>query len=67
MKLAKPINLKLAPFIEMGSPGKIEAGDAVDAGAQDLPGKWESAASTCRNSFAPFRSWDTRHGPAYVQ
>jgi hypothetical protein len=34
--------LRLAPFIGIGCPGIIEAGGAIDRGAQNLPGNWES-------------------------
>ena len=35
--------LHLAPFIGIGCPGKIEADGAIDRGAQNLPGNWESS------------------------
>jgi predicted NBD/HSP70 family sugar kinase len=35
--------LRLAPFIGIGCPGKIEADGAIDRGAQNLPGNWESS------------------------
>jgi predicted NBD/HSP70 family sugar kinase len=35
--------MKLAPFIGIGCPGKIEADGSIDRGAQNLPGNWESA------------------------
>jgi predicted NBD/HSP70 family sugar kinase len=35
--------LKLAPFIGVGCPGIIEADGAIDRGAQNLPGNWESS------------------------
>lgn len=34
---------RLAPFIGIGCPGKIEADGAIDRGAQNLPGNWESS------------------------
>jgi predicted NBD/HSP70 family sugar kinase len=34
--------LRLAPFIGIGCPGVIEADGAIDRGAQNLPGNWES-------------------------
>jgi predicted NBD/HSP70 family sugar kinase len=35
--------LKLAPFIGIGCPGKIEEDGSIDRGAQNLPGNWESS------------------------
>jgi hypothetical protein len=35
--------LKLAPFIGVGCPGKIEGDGSIDHGAQNLPGNWESS------------------------
>jgi hypothetical protein len=43
LKRAKKDELKLAPFIGVGCPGRIEADGAIDRGAQNLPGNWESA------------------------
>jgi len=34
--------LRLAPFIGIGCPGHIEPNGAIDRGAQNLPGNWES-------------------------
>lgn len=34
---------KLAPFIGIGCPGRIEADGSIARGAQNLPGNWESA------------------------
>jgi hypothetical protein len=34
--------LRLAPFIGVGCPGHIEPNGAIDRGAQNLPGNWES-------------------------
>jgi len=36
-------NLKLAPFIGVGCPGKIASDGSIDRGAQNLPGNWESS------------------------
>ena len=41
--LAEKANLKLAPFIGVGCPGKIESDGSIDRGAQNLPGNWESS------------------------
>lgn len=35
--------VRLAPFIGIGCPGKIEPDGSIDRGAQNLPGNWESA------------------------
>jgi len=35
--------LKVAPFIGVGCPGLIEPDGAIDRGAQNLPGNWESS------------------------
>jgi predicted NBD/HSP70 family sugar kinase len=36
-------DVRLAPFIGIGCPGKIEADGSIDRGAQNLPGNWESS------------------------
>ncbi len=33
---------KLAPFVGVGCPGKIEPDGSIEKGAQNLPGNWES-------------------------
>jgi ROK family len=40
---AKKAGLKLAPFIGIGCPGRIDANGSIEAGAQNLPGNWESS------------------------
>jgi predicted NBD/HSP70 family sugar kinase len=40
---AEKANLKLAPFIGVGCPGKIDSDGSIERGAQNLPGNWESA------------------------
>ncbi|MCU4178775.1 ROK family protein [Bosea sp. BH3] len=35
--------LRVAPFIGVGCPGLIQADGAIDRGAQNLPGNWESS------------------------
>ena len=40
---AKKDSLRLAPFIGIGCPGKIEPDGSIDRGAQNLPGNWESS------------------------
>jgi hypothetical protein len=40
---AKKEDLKLAPFIGIGCPGIITKDGAIERGAQNLPGNWESS------------------------
>jgi hypothetical protein len=40
---SKKGNLHLAPFIGIGCPGRITSEGAIEAGAQNLPGNWESS------------------------
>jgi predicted NBD/HSP70 family sugar kinase len=40
---AKKEGVKLAPFIGIGCPGIITKDGAIDRGAQNLPGNWESS------------------------
>jgi predicted NBD/HSP70 family sugar kinase len=40
---AEKDGLRLAPFIGIGCPGKIDADGSIDRGAQNLPGNWQSA------------------------
>jgi ROK family len=40
---AKRSDLKLAPFIGIGCPGKIEPDGSIEKGGQNLPGNWESS------------------------
>jgi predicted NBD/HSP70 family sugar kinase len=40
---AEKEGLKLAPFIGIGCPGIITKDGAIDRGAQNLPGNWESS------------------------
>jgi hypothetical protein len=42
MRKAKKEGHKLAPFIGIGCPGKIEEDGSIAKGAQNLPGNWES-------------------------
>lgn len=39
---AKKADIKLAPFIGIGCPGIITKDGAIERGAQNLPGNWES-------------------------
>ncbi len=43
LKQAKKDGLRVAPFIGVGCPGMIEPDGAIDRGAQNLPGNWESS------------------------
>lgn len=43
IKQAKKDGLRVAPFIGIGCPGMIEPHGAIDRGAQNLPGNWESS------------------------
>jgi hypothetical protein len=48
--------VKLAPFIGIGCPGKIEPDGSIDRGAQNLPGNWESSKfnlSVCLHELVP--------------
>jgi hypothetical protein len=40
---AEKDGLKLAPFIGIGCPGRIDADGSIERGAQNLPGNWESS------------------------
>src|SRR5882757_6977013 len=40
---AKKADIKLAPFIGIGCPGIITKEGAIERGAQNLPGNWESS------------------------
>jgi predicted NBD/HSP70 family sugar kinase len=42
IKTAKKEKIELAPFIGIGCPGRIDADGSIEAGAQNLPGNWES-------------------------
>jgi hypothetical protein len=43
VKSAKKEGLRLAPFIGIGCPGRIEDDGSITRGAQNLPGNWESS------------------------
>lgn len=43
IKEAEKEDLSLAPFIGIGCPGLIEPDGSIAAGAQNLPGNWESS------------------------
>ena len=40
---AEKAGLRVAPFIGVGCPGLIQPDGAIDRGAQNLPGNWESS------------------------
>jgi hypothetical protein len=44
VKAGKKEKLQLAPFIGIGCPGRIDADGSIEAGAQNLPGNWESSS-----------------------
>jgi predicted NBD/HSP70 family sugar kinase len=44
IKSAEKEGLKLAPFIGIGCPGRIEEDGSIDRGAQNLPGNWEASS-----------------------
>jgi hypothetical protein len=43
IKAAGKEGLRLAPFIGIGCPGRIEDDGSINRGAQNLPGNWESS------------------------
>jgi predicted NBD/HSP70 family sugar kinase len=43
IKSADKEGLKLAPFIGIGCPGRINDDGSIERGAQNLPGNWESS------------------------
>jgi hypothetical protein len=43
IKSAKKEDLRLAPFIGIGCPGRVEEDGSINRGAQNLPGNWESS------------------------
>lgn len=43
LRQAKKDGLRVAPFIGVGCPGLIEPDGAIERGAQNLPGNWESS------------------------
>jgi predicted NBD/HSP70 family sugar kinase len=49
-------SLRLAPFIGIGCPGRIEPDGSIHRGAQNLPGNWESSSfnlPTCLRRVIP--------------
>lgn len=47
----KRANLKLAPFIGIGCPGKIQPDGSIETGSQNLPGNWESSRFNLPNEL----------------
>jgi len=67
-------HLKLAPLIAIGCPGEIAPDGAIKAGAQNLPGNWESARfnlpALIRERIPTIRKHETAvivHNDAVVQ
>jgi hypothetical protein len=51
IKSAKKEGVRLAPFIGIGCPGRVEENGSIDRGAQNLPGNWESSRFNLPNSL----------------
>jgi len=49
VKAAGKAKLSLAPVIGIGCPGRIGADGSIEAGAQNLPGKWEAKSFNLPN------------------
>ncbi len=71
---ARKADIKLAPFIGIGCPGRIDADGAIKAGSQNLPGNWESSRfnlpETLREAIPTIGEYDTSivmHNDAVVQ
>src|SRR5271155_2647732 len=71
---AKKEELRLAPFIGIGCPGRIDAEGSIEAGAQNLPGNWESSRfnlpASLREAIPRIGDHDTTivmHNDAVVQ
>jgi predicted NBD/HSP70 family sugar kinase len=67
-------HIKLAPLIAVGCPGEIAPDGAINTGAQNLPGNWESSRfnlpSLVREKIPTIRKHDTvviLHNDAVVQ
>jgi predicted NBD/HSP70 family sugar kinase len=65
---------RLAPFIGIGCPGKIDEDGSIESGAQNLPGNWESKnfhlPSSLREAIPTIGKHDTAvlmHNDAVVQ
>jgi predicted NBD/HSP70 family sugar kinase len=71
---AEDEELRLAPFIGIGCPGRIEPDGVIDRGAQNLPGNWESdsfnlPARLCQSipKIGPHETMVLMHNDAVVQ
>jgi predicted NBD/HSP70 family sugar kinase len=71
---AKKEDLRLAPFIGIGCPGKIDHNGAIEGGGQNLPGNWESSRfnlpASIHDAIPKIRDHDTTivmHNDAVVQ
>jgi predicted NBD/HSP70 family sugar kinase len=71
---AKKEDLRLAPFIGIGCPGKIDHNGSIEAGGQNLPGNWESSRfnlpASLHEAIPKIRDHDTTilmHNDAVVQ
>ena len=71
---APKARIKLAPLIAVGCPGEIAADGSINAGAQNLPGNWESSRfnlpTLIRERIPAIRKHDTvvlLHNDAVVQ
>ena len=51
---AQKAGLKVAPFIGVGCPGLIQSDGAINRGAQNLPGNWESSRFNLVESIRDF-------------
>ncbi len=71
---AEKEGLRLAPFVGVGCPGRIEPDGAIDRGAHNLPGNWESSRfnlpATLTGAIPKIGACDTSivmHNDAVVQ
>jgi len=71
---AEKEGLRLAPFVGVGCPGRIEPDGAIDRGAHNLPGNWESSRfnlpATLTGAIPKIGAFDTSivmHNDAVVQ
>jgi hypothetical protein len=71
---AKKEDLRLAPFIGIGCPGRIDHNGSIEGGGQNLPGNWESSRfnlpASIHEAIPKIRDHDTTilmHNDAVVQ
>jgi predicted NBD/HSP70 family sugar kinase len=74
VRYAKKADIRLAPFIGVGCPGKINDDGTIARGAQNLPGNWErkdfNLPARLRDAFPVIGGHDTTvimHNDAVVQ